>query len=92
MRIRTKPRGRLLMLDPTRIDPSPYQARTVFDVDEINALAESIRANGLLQPVSVRRLGMHRYQLVAGERRLRACRLAQLDRIPALMADFDARI
>ena len=81
--------GRVLMLPLEWIEPSPYQARTVFDENEIAALAVSILQNGLLQPVSVRRLGMHRYQLVAGERRLRACRLAQLDRIPALMADFD---
>ena len=81
--------GRVLMLPLEWIEPSPYQARTVFDENEIAALAVSILQNGLLQPISVRRLGMHRYQLVAGERRLRACRLAQLDRIPALMADFD---
>lgn len=88
MRIRTKPRGRLLMLDPTRIDPSPYQARTVFDVDEINALAESIRANGLLQPVTVRRCD-GRYQLIAGERRLRACIQAGLEQVPAILYDAD---
>ena len=49
----------------------------------------SILQNGLLQPVSVRRVGLRKYQLVAGERRLRACRLAKLEKIPAILADFN---
>ncbi len=81
--------GRVLMLPVNWIEPSPYQARTVFDDTEIAALAVSILQNGLLQPVSVRRLGMRRYQLVAGERRLRACRLAKLEKVPAIVSDFD---
>ena len=78
--------GRVILLPLEWIEPSPYQARTVFDDNEIAALAVSILQNGLLQPVSVRRLGLHRYQLVAGERRLRACRLAQLQKIPAILS------
>lgn len=81
--------GKVLMLPIEWIEPSPYQARTVFDDNEIAALAVSILQNGLLQPVSVRRVGLHHYQLVAGERRLRACRLAQLEKVPALMAEYD---
>ena len=81
--------GRVLMLPLESIEPSPYQARTAFDEQEIAALAVSILQNGLLQPVSVRRTGLHKYQLVAGERRLRACRLAQLEKIPAILADYD---
>lgn len=81
--------GRILMLPVDTIEPSPYQARTVFDDTDIAALAVSILQNGLLQPISVRRIGVKRYQLVAGERRLRACRLAKLQRIPAILADFD---
>lgn len=81
--------GKVLMLPLEWIEPSPYQARTAFDENEIAALAVSILQNGLLQPVSVRRLGLHHYQLIAGERRLRACRLAQLDKVPALLADYD---
>ena len=49
----------------------------------------SILQNGLLQPISVRRVGLRKYQLVAGERRLRACRLAKLEKIPAILSDFD---
>ena len=81
--------GRVLLLPPDCIEASPYQARTVFDENEIAALAVSIVQNGLLQPISVRRVGLRKYQLVAGERRLRACRLAGLEKIPAILADFD---
>ena len=81
--------GRVLRLPLDSIEPSPYQARTAFDEQEIAALAVSILQNGLLQPVSVRRTGLHKYQLVAGERRLRACRLAKLEKIPAILADYD---
>ena len=81
--------GRVLLLPIDSIEPSPYQARTAFDEPEIAALAVSILQNGLLQPVSVRRVGLRKYQLVAGERRLRACRLAKLEKIPAILADFN---
>ena len=81
--------GRILMLPVDCIEPSPYQARTAFDEPEIAALAVSILQNGLLQPISVRRVGIRKYQLVAGERRLRACRLAKLEKVPAILADYD---
>ena len=81
--------GRILMLPVDAIEPSPYQARTAFDEPEIAALAVSILQNGLLQPISVRRVGLRKYQLVAGERRLRACRLAKLEKVPAILADYD---
>ena len=85
----TQKPGRVLLLPIDSIEPSPYQARTAFDEPEIAALAVSILQNGLLQPVSVRRVGLRKYQLVAGERRLRACRLAKLEKIPAILADYD---
>ena len=80
--------ARVQMLPVEQIEASPYQARTTFDDTEIAALAVSILQNGLLQPVSVRRTGVHKYQLIAGERRLRACRLARLARVPALVVDY----
>ena len=58
--------GRILMLPVDCIEPSPYQARTAFDEPEIAALAVSILQNGLLQPISVRRVGIRKYQLVEG--------------------------
>lgn len=81
--------GKVLLLPADQIEPSPYQARTQFDDNEIAALAVSILQNGLLQPISVRQVGLRKYQLVAGERRLRACRLAKMQKVPAILADFD---
>lgn len=73
------------MLPIDSIEPSPFQARTVFDEQELKKLAISILQNGLLQPVSVRPLANGRYQLIAGERRLRACRLACMQTISAIV-------
>ena len=83
--------GRILMLPVDCIEPSPYQARTAFDEPEIAALAVSILQNGLLQPISVRRVGLHKYQLVAGERRLRAAKLAGLQQVPCLSVQADGQ-
>ena len=81
--------GKIVTLPVAQIEPSPYQARTAFDETEIAALAVSILHNGLLQPISVRRTGIHKFQLVAGERRLRACRLAKLEKVPAILTDYN---
>ena len=78
---RKKPSGKLLSLPIDQIHPSPFQARKSFDEQELTALAQSIRENGLLQPVTVRRTE-DGYELVAGERRLRACQLAKMTRHP----------
>ena len=73
------------------IHPSPYQPRTVFDEGELRGLSESIRRNGLLQPLTVRRRADGGYELIAGERRLRAARLAGLTRVPCLERRTDDR-
>lgn len=65
--------------------PNPYQPRRVFDEISLNALAESISRVGLLQPISVRSLDASRYELIAGERRLRACKKLGLSHIDALV-------
>lgn len=67
------------------IVPNPRQPRGVFDEDDIEGLAQSIRDVGVLQPVVVRPLDAHRYELVAGERRLRASRVAGRTTIPAVV-------
>ncbi len=67
------------------IQPNPAQPRSVFDPDQLTELAESIKAVGLLQPVVVRPLGNDAYELVMGERRLRAAKLAGLTKIPAIV-------
>lgn len=74
----------------TAIDPNPYQPRTDFDKEALQALADSIRDHGVLQPILVSRRG-ERYQLVAGERRWRAARLAGLKTIPAQVTEMDDR-
>ena len=77
-----RPEAGLLMLDIDRLEPSRFQPRT--DFGGIEDLAESIRQNGIVQPVVVRKEG-DRFQLIAGERRWRAAQLAGLQRIPAVV-------
>ena len=84
---RKKPSGKLLSLPIDQIHPSPFQARKSFDEQELTALAQSIRENGLLQPVTVRKAA-EGYELVAGERRLRACQLAKMTTIPAILCSY----
>ncbi|MFL5886474.1 MAG: ParB/RepB/Spo0J family partition protein [Thermoleophilaceae bacterium] len=67
------------------IDPNPSQPRADFDEDALVGLSESVKARGVLQPLVVRPLAGGRYELIAGERRLRAAKLAQLDRVPAIV-------
>jgi ParB family chromosome partitioning protein len=71
------------------IAPSPNQPRHTFDEDALAALADSIRVRGVLQPVLVRPLPGGRYELIAGERRWRAARLAELESIPAIVRPHD---
>src|SRR5207248_2406798 len=71
------------------IDPSPHQPRQLFDEDALVALAESIHARGILQPILVRPLPGGRYELIAGERRWRAARMVELDSIPAVIRHHD---
>ena len=73
------------------VRPNPRQPRRSFDEDALARLAESIRTRGVLQPIVVRTLPGGHYQLVAGERRLRAAREVGLDLIPALLRNADER-
>lgn len=84
---RKKSVGKIYLLPVDAIRPSPFQARTSFDERELAGLAQSIRENGLLQPISVRKTA-DGYELVAGERRLRACKMAKMEQIPAVLCDF----
>ena len=71
------------------IRPNPYQPRKEFDQTGLQELADSIKENGVFQPVLVRKSSISGYELVAGERRLRASKLAGLKEIPAIIKDFD---
>jgi ParB family chromosome partitioning protein len=67
------------------ISPGPYQPRSIFDADRLEELAESIRHQGVIQPIIVRLNGDDNYELIAGERRWRAAQLAGIENIPALI-------
>src|SRR6202051_2387014 len=65
------------------IEVNPFQPRTDFDVDSLAELSDSIKLQGLIQPITLRRVNAHSYQLISGERRLRASKLAGLTQISA---------
>lgn len=82
-----EPDGRLRDLDVEAVDVNPRQPRDVFDEERLDELAASIRQVGVLQPILVRQGVGGRYELVAGERRLRAAKRAGLQRIPAVIRE-----
>ena len=82
--------GRIIFLPARSIRPNPAQPRKVFREDALEELAESIRRHGILQPLSVRRVD-NSYELIAGERRLRAAQLAGLTELPCLVLRMDDR-
>ncbi|AFS79910.1 parB-like partition protein [Gottschalkia acidurici 9a] len=70
-----------------QIKPNPYQPRKVFARRSLEELSQSIKTFGILQPISVRKVSDQNYELIAGERRLRATELAQIESIPAVIVD-----
>ncbi len=70
------------------IVPNPYQPRKEFNKEELSGLSASIREKGVLQPLIVRQLGKNQYELIAGERRLRASQQAELEKVPVLIKDI----
>lgn len=76
---------KLLMLKPDDIIPNDNQPRKVFDTYELQSLADSITANGIIQPLTVRKTDGGKYSLIAGERRLRAAKIAGLRRVPCVL-------
>jgi ParB family chromosome partitioning protein len=78
----------MVEIDLDLIEPNNFQPRTSFDEERLEQLAQSIRANGIIQPLLVRRLSADRYQLVAGERRWRAAQRAGLYRVPCVVKDI----
>ena len=65
-----------------QIEANPFQPRTEFDEESLIELAESIRKQGIIQPITLRKMGYDQYQLISGERRLRAAKMAGLEEIP----------
>ena len=74
--------GNIINLDINKIEINPFQPRTNFNEESVLELAESIKALGIIQPITVRKLDSNKYQLVSGERRLRAARIIKLETIP----------
>lgn len=73
----------------SEIRPNPYQPRKTFDEDALNELAESIRLSGVFQPVILRKSSVKGYEIIAGERRVRASRIAERETIPAIVRELD---
>ena len=71
------------------IKTNPFQPRKIFTKEALTELSESIREYGVLQPITVRRVANDTYELIAGERRLRASKMADLQKIPAIIYEFD---
>lgn len=82
-------KSKVIYLDIDKIQPNPYQPRQIFDTEALSELAVSIKQYGILQPISVRKSGSA-YELIAGERRLRAARMAGLNSVPVLIHQMDS--
>lgn len=88
-----KTAGKVVLLGVNEIAPNPAQPRQTFDLEALKGLSDSIRVNGVLQPVLVRKTdsGDQPYELISGERRLRASKLCGNETIPAVIMDSTAR-
>lgn len=86
---KVKSTGQIFLIPQEQIVPNPNQPRKRFDYDELEGLAESIRQNGILQPITVRQKEDGSFELVSGERRLRAARLVGLTKVPAIVTEID---
>nr|WP_321450148.1 ParB/RepB/Spo0J family partition protein [uncultured Carboxylicivirga sp.] len=76
-------------IEVSKIEANPWQPRTKFDEDRLQELSASIKEMGIIQPLTLRKVGKERYQLIAGERRFRASKLAGLEKVPAYIRTAD---
>ena len=83
--------GQIILIPQEDIYPNPNQPRSRFDFDELEGLAQSIRQNGIIQPIAVRINSKGQYELISGERRLRASRLVGVPQIPCIIMEVDDR-
>lgn len=86
---RVKSTAEIYNIPQAMIVPNPNQPRKRFDYDELENLAQSIRENGILQPITVRKREDKKYELISGERRLRAARLVGMVKIPSIVINID---
>lgn len=75
--------GEVAVIPISQIEANPFQPRTEFESQALNELAESIKIHGIIQPITLRKMGYEKYQLISGERRTRAAILAGLNALPA---------
>ena len=75
--------GSISMLSVSEIEANPFNPRTNFEKESLMELAKSIKTHGIIQPLTVRKMGRDKYQLISGERRFRACQLAGVTEVPA---------
>ncbi len=87
--LKMDPEGRVFEVSLEDLYPNKYQPRTTFENDSLESLASSIRESGLMQPIVVRARAAGGFEIIAGERRWRASRLAGLESIPAILRDVD---
>jgi ParB family chromosome partitioning protein len=85
----TSPTSGIQEISITEIEVNPFQPRTHFDQDALKELSESIKVHGIIQPITVRKLADRQYQLISGERRFQASKLADLKSIPAYIRSAD---
>jgi ParB family chromosome partitioning protein len=81
----------VLRIPVSMLEANPFQPRMAFDQEALEELAASIRTLGLIQPITVRKVADGRYQIISGERRYKACRMAGMSMIPAYIRDADDR-
>lgn len=86
---KVKSTGQIFLIPQEQIVPNSNQPRKRFDYDELEGLAQSIRQNGILQPITVRQREDGGFELISGERRLRAARLVGLSKIPSIVTEID---
>ena len=81
--------GNIAEVEISKIEPNPNQPRTVFDEEKLNELADSIKTLGIIQPITLRKIDDEKFQIISGERRYRASKIAGLEKVPAYIRDAD---
>ncbi|MGB0650671.1 MAG: ParB/RepB/Spo0J family partition protein [Rhodothermales bacterium] len=87
---RIRAAGTIAEIEVGKVSPNPYQPRTHFDETALQELSASIKQLGIIQPITVRKTGTDRYELISGERRLKAARMAGLSAVPAFVREADS--
>lgn len=77
----------IFWIETVKIKQNPYQPRSIFNEEELESLAQSIKKYGVLQPLVVTKMGNEQYELIAGERRFRACQKINMDKVPVIIRD-----